>query len=675
MNNYQKIFFFLVFFILVISCKDREEELSIEDNTIHSFFKKADDATDSSIKKVYLDSVMIKVKDYPIEDSLPKFYHRACKGYYNSDFYDDALISGRKSLYLYTKAKDSLNSAEVMYLMGSIFYHGKSERDSAFAYYTQSEKLYQKLHDYDGLGRSKLYKAYIYYNSGEYQLCETEAVRALALLQGKDVIDLYNCHNLIAAALAGQKMYSQAIEYYEFAMRQIESFSKAGYSQEYINYYRASCYNNWGEVYVDMEEYDKAIDLYSNALKLISEKDFASLYAKLLNHLAYAKFKKGDMRDVEANFLKSFKIRDSISNAYGIISSEIKLGEFYAYKKDTVLAVDYLKEAYHNAKELKSGDDILKALDKLALIDKKRSDLYYSNYKAVSDSLQLVAQENRDKFARIEYETDRLQDEKEALVKRNGFIIGVSAMVMLFIGAVFIIYYLNSRNKKLLLEQEHQKANEEIYQLMFEQQNKIDKAREEEKSRIAMELHDGILNNIYAVRLNLEFINRKSDDESVVKRKEYIKQLQTVESEIRSVSHDLSRNAVFQDKSFKDVLESLVMSQKNKFKTAFDVAVDGTINWDDMPNIQKVNVYRIIQEGLQNINKYSVAQNAMVEINKNGNAISIYIKDDGIGFDPEKVKGGIGLRNLRKRTSVLNGKLDILSSPGQGSKIKIVFPN
>src|SRR5690606_25523751 len=147
--------------------------------------------------------------------------------------------------------------------------------------------------------------------------------------------------------------------------------------------------------------------------------------------------------------------------------------------------------------------------------------------------------------------------------------------------------------------------NEEIYKLMFEQQSKIDKAREEEKGRIAMELHDGILNNIYAVRLNLEFINKKSDEESVAKRKQYIKELQGVESEIRGVSHDLSRNAVFQDKSFRDVLESVITSQKNTYRTSFDAEIDENIDWEAMPNIQKVNLYRIIQEGLQNINKYS----------------------------------------------------------------------
>lgn len=223
--------------------------------------------------------------------------------------------------------------------------------------------------------------------------------------------------------------------------------------------------------------------------------------------------------------------------------------------------------------------------------------------------------------------------------------------------------------------QEQQKANEEIYELMFEQQTKIESAKADEKSRIAMELHDGILNNIYAVRLNLEFINKKSDDESIARRKEYIKALQNVETEIRGVSHDLSRNALFnQDQSFESMLQFMIKSQKNNFDTEFEAELDPEIDWEAMSNVCKVNVYRIIQETLQNINKYSQAKRACVNVAKDDGNVSISVSDDGIGFDPEKAKGGIGLKNLRKRAEALSGTLSISSEPGKGAKVEVLFP-
>src|SRR5690606_38976885 len=146
-------------------------------------------------------------------------------------------------------------------------------------------------------------------------------------------------------------------------------------------------------------------------------------------------------------------------------------------------------------------------------------------------------------------------------------------------------------------------------------------------------------------------------------------------TEIRGVSHDLSRNAIFKDKNFKDLLESLVTSQKNTFGTSFDVYIDPVIIWDDMPNIIKVNLYRIIQEGLQNINKYSRAENAKVVIQKEEKIIHLTITDDGIGFNPDKAKGGIGMKNLKKRAAALNGDINVFSAPRKGSKIDLVFPN
>lgn len=222
--------------------------------------------------------------------------------------------------------------------------------------------------------------------------------------------------------------------------------------------------------------------------------------------------------------------------------------------------------------------------------------------------------------------------------------------------------------------QEQQNANEEIYQLMFEQQARVESARSEEKNRIAMELHDGILNSIYAVRLNLEFSNRKSDEETVVKRKGYIKELQLLETEIRAVSHDLSRSAALvQGKDFAAMLNFLVTTQKNTYDTHFELTLDKSIDWENMPNTTKVNIYRIIQETIQNINKYSEADHAIIDIQKDGRQIIINVHDDGVGFDTDKASAGIGMKNLQQRTEALNGLLKIDSTPGTGTNINVQF--
>ena len=634
----------------------------------------ADNNLDDTIRGKYLDSAFVELADASNDSVTRNLYNKVGLGYYEIGRYKNAISTSKKNLNLASDVHDSLAMARAFYISGASYYL-RSDKDSAFTAYQNAEKIYQAL-DAIQLGDVILYKAYIYYDIGDYEMCESEAFRALKKLQSQHLnTKVYDCYNLIATALDGQDNSEEAIKYFEMALNKLEIFKEEGYTEDYIESLKGSCYNNMGLVYEKMGQLDKAISIYNKALTYTNISSTSpNLYAKLINNLGHAKFKKKDYSGLPTMFFRSLRIRDSLDNAAGEVASRINIGEYYIATGDTVKGIEYLKLAYRDANIIKSSTDMLTSLRKLADADKANSSYYNKKYFRITDSLKDVSKRNHNKFARIEYETEKLQDEKAALDRKNNFIIGVSVIVLLFVAAIFIIYYLNSRNKELLHIQEQQKANEEIYQLMFEQQGKIDSARSEEKNRIAMELHDGILNNIYAVRLNLEFSNRKTDEQAIENRKGFIKELQNVETEIRAVSHDLSRSIAFnQDKNFENILGFMITSQKNKFDTVFEADIDPDIDWEAMPNTHKVNVYRIIQEALQNVNKYSQAANVMVKVKKNINTILIAVADDGVGFDTQVAAEGIGLKNLKKRSEALNGNLEIESAIGAGTSIRVHF--
>ena len=665
--------------LFVVSCTSTEQRELAKTKAGQYLDNSQSNAYSETDREKYIDSAYFELNSSFQNDSITRYlYKRTLAAYYNAGEYDKSLIVGKDVLNMALEVKDTLEMANIMYRMGDTFY-AKSKIDTAFYYYDQAQKFYEKIHEKGDLGEVILYKAYIYYNIGEYVFAEVEGIKALEKLQNSNKpTQVYNCYNLIASALDGQNSNTEAINYYRKALNQVDKLRQEGYGDGMIRYNKATCYNNMGGVYVKEGKNKEAISLYKIALNFPNiRKDYPSLYAKLLNNIAYAKFKANDERELPELFYESLEIRDSLDNQSGIVASNIHLGEYFASKKDTAKAISYLKSAYRTAKRIRSHYDILNSLKLLSELDKENG-IYFSNrYIKVNDSLQEIARTNKEKYARIEYETDKLIDEKEELVKKNSFIIGVSAVILLFIAAIFIIYYLNSRNKELLLIQEQQLANEEIYHLMQEEQAKIDTARKDEKDRIAMELHDGILNNIYAVRLNLEFSNKKIDEESIAKRKEFIKELQTIETEIRAISHDLSKNAMLQqEKSFEYALEYMVTSQKNDYDTLFEAEIEKDIDWENLPSTCKVNVYRIIQETLQNINKYSQANYAKVEIKQVNNHMEIIVTDDGVGFDVNnKMKGGgIGIKNLKKRAAALNGSIEIDSEPGEGTTIKVTFP-
>ena len=384
--------------------------------------------------------------------------------------------------------------------------------------------------------------------------------------------------------------------------------------------------------------------------------------------------KSGDFNDVESMFSESLNIVDSIGVESDILYKKIYIGEYYLTQKDTAKSIKSLKEASQLAIKIKSSNEILASLKLLSEIDKKNSLFYTNYYIKVSDSINTVQKNAHDKYARIEYETSRIEDENKVLTKKNLYILIISILLLFLFLIILVLRYSKYKNKELQFLIKQKKANEEIYLLLIEQNEKINIARENEKTKIARELHDGIMNRIYGIRMNLGFFNSKTDEETIEKRKSYIAELQNVENEIRMISHELNQNAFFAGNDFNTLLTNLVDNQKDISSTKFNCVIDDSIDWTTVQNIYKINIYRIIQESILNVNKYAKANNCEIKIQKVKNDfLKLTIIDDGDGFYVEASKTGIGLNNMKERAISLKGKFKIKSKKGKGTKIIVVF--
>ncbi|MFT3794333.1 sensor histidine kinase [Flavobacterium sp.] len=225
-----------------------------------------------------------------------------------------------------------------------------------------------------------------------------------------------------------------------------------------------------------------------------------------------------------------------------------------------------------------------------------------------------------------------------------------------------------------MLVQAQQKANEEIYSLMISQQETIEESRVKEKKRIAQELHDGVLGRLFGARLNLDSLNKFTDDESIENRFNYLNELKNIEQDIREISHDLNREKFVLINNFVAIVSNLLEEQKTSHAPELTSHIDDNIKWDKVGNSIKINLYRILQESLQNINKYAQAQKIDVRIEKELETIILKITDNGQGFDINTKKKGIGLQNMESRTKECNGSLDVKSKKGKGTVITITVP-
>ena len=209
---------------------------------------------------------------------------------------------------------------------------------------------------------------------------------------------------------------------------------------------------------------------------------------------------------------------------------------------------------------------------------------------------------------------------------------------------------------------------------MLTQQDKIEEGRAQEKKRISEELHDGILGRLFGTRLSLDSLNENVDKDTVQNRSEYIKELKAIEEEIRKISHDLNTDFVSGSKFF-DIIKTLVENQTKAYNLDYELNKKDDINWEDIPNKTKINFYRIIQESLQNIYKHADAKLVKINFELKNDYILLEITDDGSGFDINRVKKGIGLKNIASRVKDLGGDLNINSMRGNGTTILVLIPN
>jgi signal transduction histidine kinase len=656
--------------LFTISCQKKKDNIQYK-NRVIILLNNLDSSTLESAKK---EKIVDTLSQYVLKnenDSINRnLLFKVANKYYELDKYDKYLKLTNKVYELAIKKEDSIHIAKSLCYLGE-YYDEKVQLDSAFSYYTQSEKLYRRLKDTLNSGRITLYKSGILLDAGNFTESEIEAIKALRLLSKTNNIELiYSCYNGIAISLKELNNYKKSLEYFDFALKQLEQLEKENYPKEKIVKYRVACYNNIGRVYEKTKNYQEAILYYNKGLQTKDLKqNYPKSYAMLLDNLGYSKMKAGNFNGVDRLLFKSLKIRDSLNIVIGIVSSKINIGEYYLYKKDTTKALAYIKEGLILSKKVKSSPHTIQSLKLLMENDSKNKTYYTNQYLKINDSLQEVERITRNKFARIAYETDQIEDENQLLIKRNTYILIISVVLVVFLAAFFLIYRLKSRNKELLFIKEQQEANEKIYQMMLNQQSETEKARNEERNRIAMELHDGIINSIFTTRFNLIQL----DPTAVDKKDQLVKELEKTENEIRRVSHDLTQNLLFEDKSLPEIITTLVESQQNQYNTKFDLSVDKYIDWSSVSSDNKIHIYRIIQEAIQNSNKYSKAERCYIILLKTADKITIRIWDNGIGFNPEKVKQGIGLKNIKDRTKSLNGELKITSSTGNGTTIEVVF--
>lgn len=662
----------LPFFICFCQQKEIGDKTSKIRNTQTFIIENGDSVQinkDREAKALAILDTLENLKSSTIQDSLKirKLSSLACRA---NRIKDSALFKSlnKEVMTLSAKAADTFGLADASWNYGT-YYIEKEVYDSAYYYYRNAQ-LYFKSIDKRYYTAKMLYNmAFIRGRLKDYTGSEILNIEAISILKPLNKPDLlFECYKHLAVIYKELEEFDRALFYNEKALEQLELVNDKGTNYE-------GCLNNIGLVYVKQKEYAKANEYFNKAL---ANKNLLAgniqLYARIIDNRAYCNLKMNHLNGVLEELQESLRIRDSLNNFSGITINKIHLAEYYSAIGDTAQAIHYAEGAADIAFELNNNRDYMSSLKLLSSLDQENAPEYLKKLLNLNDSLQAEERKIRNKFTRIDFETDEYIYDTLRLKQQKIWILAISIGIISILTLLYFLLRQYSKNKVLHYETQQQISNEEIYFLNLSQQAKLEEGKMEERTRISEELHDGILNRLLGTRLNLGFFKYSNSKDEADNYKTHLSELKAIEKEIRTISHDLKNHLLNSSSGYESLLEKLLKENSKIGKFDYQFKYCEILDQKDIAGSLKINIYRIVQETLQNIVKYANASFVKLElINENG-MIYLYVEDNGKGFNINKVREGIGLKNIRSRVKRLKGALEIKSVLDEGTIIQISIP-
>ncbi len=201
---------------------------------------------------------------------------------------------------------------------------------------------------------------------------------------------------------------------------------------------------------------------------------------------------------------------------------------------------------------------------------------------------------------------------------------------------------------------------------------KFFKVQDEERRRLADELHDGLCQALAVLKMQVSAVERRVEAEPLKdecrQARRYVTQ---IIEDVRRLSHDLSP-VILDDLGLSEALVHLV----NNFTASHNIkALTSVPDIDDcLSENEARNIYRIVQEAINNVGKHAKATQMLLEVERQGGRIRFLIRDDGVGFDTSRtgrqpLKTGLGMASMAQRVELMGGEFKVVSRPGQGTDV------
>jgi signal transduction histidine kinase len=553
----------------------------------------------------------------------------------NSNHLDSSEATLLHAIRLCEKSSDSLHLALSLNTLGNTT-KALEIIEEALQYYRRAESIYEKMGDETRQAYVLLNIGNIYYKIEDFQ----------------KAIQLY------------EKCKSVSIKAENLEMTKISSF-------------------NIANIYSRIKAYDKAEEAYLEVVELDKKSGDKSSLAQSYANLSCI-YEDDNKQGLKLKYIKlAQKLAKESKNTKVEIQAYNLLGVYYANIGNFIEAENAYKKSISLEKEIGLINQSKAAFGNLALLKEKTGDYkqafaYYKQYSKLSDSL--INEKKLEIIYELESKYEKKKDEAEILRLSNEnaikeirnkdlkiVLVTVFSIVFLLIGILFFIR-LKTRKDRIISAQRIQQLEEE--QRLLAAQSVI-VGQENERKRIAQELHDGIGVLLSTASIHFSNVEESTADEKTAQMlSKANKLLKQAGGEVRKISHEMMPG-VLSKFGLQEALEDIFENVEDT--GSIDVDCDVHLGEDRLNENTEIILFRIVQEILNNTLKHAHAKHIYFSLKQLDDTLLIKYKDDGEGFDPSEIvsEKSLGLSGIKSRVDFLRGKMKLVSSPGKGTEYDI----
>ena len=437
--------------------------------------------------------------------------------------------------------------------------------------------------------------------------------------------------------------------------------------------------------YVLLSNFDSALVYVQKARPLIEQINKHQLNYGYFNRTATIYRNKKNYGQAIVYAEKALTEANTTGNNFSISNANRSLALNYIKMNDYNTARKYLLKALTIQEENKYINEKIKTLNELVLVEEKTNPAqaytYLKQLDAIKDSIK--TNESKAAVAEIENKYQAAQKEKEIVQlqkdkQQQAFSIkNKSTLNKILIGSIVVlllIAFLSYRNYRQKRQLQQQRISELETEKKLSATEAILKGQEEERSRLAKDLHDGLGGLLSGVKFSLT--NMKDNlivtPDNMVVFERSLDMIDTSIKELRRVAHNMMPEMLVKfglDEAVKEYCNSV---NATKLLTVKYQSFGMTERLDSS---SEIIIYRIIQELLNNVLKHAAASEVLVQIIREGNRLNVLVEDNGKGFDSALLENnkGAGWANIKSRVDYLKGRLDIQSDLNKGTSVTIEF--